>query len=88
MRWHRDIGEIATADSSVDALTLAQRHRPCVFLISAALGPGEALSLAFRMKHLIHPPRVLILADVTDAQPVGAGIIAGADGVLWRYTFR
>ena len=85
LRWQRDIREIATADGSVDALTLAQRHRPGVSLISAALGPGEALSLACRMKHLIHPPRVLILADVIDAQLVGAAIIAGADGVLRRY---
>jgi two-component system, NarL family, response regulator DesR len=85
LRLQRDLREIATAHGSVDALTLAQRHRPRVSLISAALGPGEALSLVCRMKRLIHPPRVLILADVIDAQLVGAAIIAGADGVLWRY---
>jgi DNA-binding NarL/FixJ family response regulator len=37
------------------------------------------------MKHLMHPPRVLIFADAIDTQLPGAAIIAGADGVLWRH---
>jgi DNA-binding NarL/FixJ family response regulator len=54
-------------------------------LISATLGHREALTLAFKIKHLIHPPRVLIYADAIDAQVAGGAILAGADGVLWRY---
>jgi DNA-binding NarL/FixJ family response regulator len=85
LRWKRDIRIIDLADSSVEAIALATRRRPQVCLISATLGQGEALTLAFRMKRLMHPPRVLIFADAIDAQLAGAAIVAAADGVLWRY---
>jgi DNA-binding NarL/FixJ family response regulator len=87
LRWKRDIREIATAASSSQALRLAmeKRRRPRVCLISATLGDGEALTLASRIKHLMHPPRVLIFADAIDAHHAGAAMLAGADGVLWRY---
>ncbi len=49
----------STADSSIEALTLASRHRPHVCFASATLGHGEALSLASKIKHLVHPPRAL-----------------------------
>jgi two-component system, NarL family, response regulator DesR len=85
LHWKREIRVIDTADSSVQALARAERRRPHVCLISATLGQGEALTLASRMKHLKHPPRVLIFADAIDAQLAGAAIVAGADGVLSRY---
>jgi two-component system response regulator DesR len=85
LRWERDIREIATADSGVEGLAVAQRCRPRVCLISATLGEREALTLAGTMKHLAQPPSVLILADVVDTDLAGAAIIAGADGVLWHY---
>ncbi len=87
LRWKRDIRKIATAASSVEALRLAiaQGRRPGVCLISATLGDSEALTLASRIKHLMHPPRVLIFADAIDGHLTGATILAGADGVLWRY---
>lgn len=85
LRWKRDIRTIDLADSRGEAIALATRRRPHVCLISATLGHNRGLSLAFQMKHLRHPPRVLIFADAVDAQLTGAAIVAGADGVLWRY---
>lgn len=85
LRFKRGIRAIHTADSSIEALTLARRHRPHVCLISATLGRGEALGLAFKIKHLMHPPRTLIYADAIDTRVTGTAILAGADGVLWRY---
>ncbi len=85
LRFKRGIRTIHTANSSIEALTLARRHRPHVCLISATLGHGEALSLASKLKHLMYPPRALIFADAIDAHVTGAAILAGADGVLWRY---
>lgn len=85
LRFERGIRAIDTADSSIEALRLARRHRPHVCLISATLGLGEALTLASKIKHLMHPPRVLIYADAIDALVAGAAFLAGADGVLWRY---
>jgi DNA-binding NarL/FixJ family response regulator len=85
LRFRRGIRAIHTADTSIQALTLASRHRPHVCLISATLGQGEGLTLASKIKHLMHPPRVLIFADAIDAQLAGAAIVAGADGMLWRY---
>jgi DNA-binding NarL/FixJ family response regulator len=85
LRRERHIREIATAQSSAEALALARRCRPRVCLISAALGQGEALPLAGKMKQLMNPPRILILADIVDTDLAGAAIIAGADGVLSRY---
>jgi two-component system, NarL family, response regulator DesR len=85
LHWKREIRAIDTADSSAQALAQAERRRPHVCLISATLGQGDALTLASRMKHLKHPPRVLIYADAIDAQLAGAAIVAGADGVFWRY---
>lgn len=52
LRFKRGIRAIHTADSSIEALTLARRHRPHVCLISATLGHGQALSLASKLKHL------------------------------------
>ena len=75
-----------TASSSAEALTRAKRRRPHACLISATLGQGEALTLASTMKHLIDPPRVLIFADVVDQHLACAATVAGADGVLCRYT--
>jgi DNA-binding NarL/FixJ family response regulator len=85
LRFRRDVGAIHIADSAVEALALAKRHRPHVCLISATLGHREALTLACGMKHLVYPPRVLIFAAAIDAQLTAAAILAGADGVLWRY---
>jgi DNA-binding NarL/FixJ family response regulator len=85
LRWKRDIRTIDLADSRDEAVALATRRRPHVCLISATLGHGQALTLAFQMKHLKHPPRVLIFADAIDAQLTGAVIVSDADGVLWRY---
>ena len=85
LRFKRGIRAIHTADSSIEALTLARRHRPHVCLISATLGHGQALSLASKIKHSMHPPATLMFADAIDAQVTGAAILAGADGVLWRY---
>jgi two-component system, NarL family, response regulator DesR len=83
--WKRDIRVTGTANSSAEALTLAERRRPHVCLISATLGHGEALTLASRMKHLVDSPRVLIFADAVDQHLACAARVAGADGVLWRY---
>jgi two-component system response regulator DesR len=85
LSWKRDIRVTGTANSSAEALRLAQRRRPHVCLISATLGQGEALTLASRMKHLIDPPRVLIFGDAVDQHLACAASLAGADGVLCRY---
>jgi DNA-binding NarL/FixJ family response regulator len=85
LSWKRDIRVTGTANSSAEALWLADQRRPHVCLISATLGQGEALTLASRMKHLISPPRVLIFADVVDQHLACAATVAGADGVLCRY---
>ena len=85
LHWKRGIRVIATAETSLEALPIARRRRPQVCLISATLGHGDGLALTFRMKHLTHSPRVLIYADAIDTQLAGAAIVAGADGVLWRY---
>lgn len=85
LRFKRGIRTIHTADSSIEAVTLARRHRPHVCLISATLGHGEALTLASKIKQLMHSPRVLIYADAIDAHVAAAAILAGAHGVLWRY---
>lgn len=85
LSWERGIRVSGTASSSAVALTLTRRLRPRACLISAALGHGEALTLASRMKRLIDPPRVLIFADAVDQHLACAATVAGADGVLWRY---
>ena len=85
LSWKRDMRVTGTASSSAEALTLVKRRRPHVCLISAALGQGEALTLASRMKHLIDPPRVLIFADAVDQRLACAATVAGADGILCRY---
>ncbi len=85
LSWQRDIRVTGTANSSAEALTLADQRRPHVCLISAGLGQHEGLALASRMKHLIDPPRVLIFADALDQRLACAAIVAGADGVLCRY---
>src|SRR5947209_3982784 len=85
LSWKRDIRVTGTANSSAEALRLAERRRPHVCLISATLGQGEALTLASRMKHLTDPPGVLIFADAVDQHLPCAASLAGADGVLCRY---
>jgi DNA-binding NarL/FixJ family response regulator len=85
LSWKRDIRVAGTANSSAEALRLADQRRPHACLISATLGQGEALTLASRLKHLIDPPRVLIFADVVDQHLACAASLAGADGVLCRY---
>jgi DNA-binding NarL/FixJ family response regulator len=85
LRWRRDIGTIAIAGSSIEALQLAQHRQPPVCLIAATLGHGDGLDLASRIKHLVPPPRVLIFADAVDTRLAGATLLAGADGLLWRY---
>ena len=85
LRWKPDIRVIDTAESGVEALTLVKRRRPDVCLVSATLGQGEGPSVAFRMKRVTDPPRVLIFADAIETRLAGAAIVAGADGVLWRY---
>jgi DNA-binding NarL/FixJ family response regulator len=85
LNWQRDIHVIATAVSSAEALSLTKRRRPRVCMLSATLGPAGALSLAHRLKQLSDPPRVLLYADAVEPQLTDAAIVAGADGVLWRY---
>jgi two-component system nitrate/nitrite response regulator NarL len=85
LSWKPDIRVTGTANSSAEALRLADQCQPHACLISATLGQGEALTLAYRLKHLIDPPRVLIFADAVDQHLACAARVAGADGVLCRY---
>jgi two-component system, NarL family, response regulator DesR len=85
LSWKREIRVTRTANSSAEALRLAQERRPDMCLISATLGQGEALTLASRMKHLADPPRVLIFGDAVDQHLACVATVAGADGVLCRY---
>lgn len=76
---------VATAESSAEALALVGRLRPGVCLVSAALGRGEGIGLVHSLKQMTDAPRVLIHADRVDAALEGTAMLAGADGVLWRY---
>lgn len=78
----RQIRVIATAESSNDALSLANEHKPQACVVSATLDdwPG----LARRLKQIDGPPRMLIYDAAEDARVIGAAIIAGADGTLRR----
>jgi two-component system, NarL family, response regulator DesR len=85
LNWRRGIRVGATAETSSEALSVIERRRPDVCLVSAALGPGGGIRLASELKRLAASPRVIVYADHLGAPLVGAAAIAGADGVVWRY---
>jgi two-component system response regulator DesR len=85
LNWQRDIHVLATAVTRTEAMHLAAQWKPSVCMISAALGPSEALTLAHNLKQLNAPPGLLLYADTPKLLLNGAAIVAAADGVVWRY---
>lgn len=85
LRWQPGIRICATARSGAGAITAVQRLRPGVCLVSAALGSGEGIRVARRLKQLSDPPRVLIYAAETlELEALGEAAVI-VDGVVWRY---
>ena len=80
LRWQPGIRICATAALS-GALSAAQRERPALCLVPAALGPGGIHQIA----QLADAPRVLAYTDRRDPSLEAMALVAGADGVLWRY---
>jgi DNA-binding NarL/FixJ family response regulator len=85
LNWQPSIRVIGTATTSTQALAATKRHAPNVCLVSTALCSGDTLRMVDRLKQLADPPAVLLYADGVDASMRAAAIIAGADGVVWRY---
>lgn len=79
LRWQHPI-RVSTSDGA-DAVAAVQRGRPAVCLVSAALGPRAI----HRLTELAEAPRVLVYADRRTADLEGIAVIAGPDGVVWRY---
>jgi DNA-binding NarL/FixJ family response regulator len=79
LNWEPGI-RVATATSAA-AIAVVQLERPDVCLVSASLG----LRCVHQLTQLPARPRVLIYSDRQDAGLDGAAVIAGADGVFWRY---
>jgi DNA-binding NarL/FixJ family response regulator len=85
LNWQPGIRIRATAESRTEALALIQRLRPDLCLLSASFDACQGIRLAYELKQMAAPPRVLVYADRLDTRLAGAAAIAGADGVIWRY---
>lgn len=85
LSWQPGIRACATAESGVEAIGLAQRLSPDVCLVAAALGVGEGMEVSHRLTQLPGSPRVLVYGEHSGPEFHATAVIAGADGVLWRY---
>ena len=68
--------------SAVDAVTLAETHRPDVTVVKANLSSADGVAAT---EHIVraHPAgKVLVLAGAGDTQEVAAALEAGADGCI------
>jgi two-component system response regulator DesR len=75
---------IAAVQDAEEAIRVARDRTPRVCLVAATLLARDGLDLAYQIKRLSDPPRVLIYADRVDERLAGVSIIAEADGVVDR----
>ena len=80
LRWQPGIRICATAALRA-AVSAVKRERPAVCLVPAVLGPRRIHQIA----QLAEAPRVLAYTDRRAPELEAMALVAGADGVLWRY---
>jgi DNA-binding NarL/FixJ family response regulator len=81
LRWQPGIRVRAATHRGSDAIAEVHPERPAVCLVSAAAGPR----CVHRLTQLADGPRVLVYANRRTVELDATAVLAGADGVLWRY---
>ena len=82
-----DIEIVGVASSGAEAIALVEQLAPRVVLMDIALPGMDGLEATRRLKLLAHPPAVLMVTLLGDADYRAAAAAVGAEGFLCKADF-